>query len=91
LFTTHGGKIESYNLLYKIIVRFKYQLKENILCGSGEKMNNLRRISEKRGMTWINFNRNCPKCNTYIPKYKRVCPNCGKYVKSIQGKVCIAK
>ncbi len=54
-------------------------------------MNKLRKIAEKRGMIWLNFNRTCPNCHNYIPKYKRACPNCGKYVKSIQGKVRIAK
>ena len=57
----------------------------------GEKMNKLRKIAEKRNMIWLNFNRTCPNCNHYIPKYKRTCPSCGKYVKSIQGKVRIAK
>jgi len=58
-------------------------------------MEKIKKISERRGMRgsmiWINFNRLCPNCHTYIPKYKRVCPNCGKHVKSIQGKVFIAK
>jgi len=54
-------------------------------------MNKLRKIAEKRGMVWVNFNRTCPNCNTYIPKYKRTCPSCGKHVKSVQGKVFIAK
>jgi len=54
-------------------------------------MNKLRKISEKRGMIWVNFNRACPNCHNYIPKYKRTCPNCGKYIKSVQGKVVIAK
>jgi len=54
-------------------------------------MNNLRKIPERKGMMWLNFNRTCPSCHSYIPKYKRVCPSCGKYVKSVQGKVYIAK
>jgi rRNA maturation endonuclease Nob1 len=54
-------------------------------------MEDFRRITVKKQVSWVNFNRNCPNCNTYIPKYKRVCPSCGKYVKSVQGKVLIAK
>lgn len=55
------------------------------------RMNTIRKPTEKKQINWINFNRNCPNCSTYIPKYKRVCPSCGKYVKSVQGKVLIAK
>ena len=64
---------------------------EQLYSTFGEKMENLRKAIEKKPISWINFNRNCPNCNTYIPKYKRVCPSCGKYVKSVQGKVLIAK
>jgi predicted amidophosphoribosyltransferase len=49
------------------------------------------KISEKRGMIWVDFNRRCPKCEGYIPKYKRVCPQCGRHIKNVQGKVFIAK
>jgi rRNA maturation endonuclease Nob1 len=49
------------------------------------------KISEKRGMNWLNFNRSCPKCNGYIPKYKRVCPSCGTFIRNVQGKVFSAK
>ena len=56
-----------------------------------KKMNKFKKISEKRGMVWVNFNRTCPKCHSYIPKYKRACPGCGRYIKNIQGKVVIAK
>ena len=56
-----------------------------------KKMEKLRKFPGKRDMMWINFNRTCPNCRNYIPKYKRTCPNCGKHVKSVQGKVFIAK
>jgi rRNA maturation endonuclease Nob1 len=58
---------------------------------SDMKMERGRKLSERRNMVWVNFNRNCPKCNTYIPKYKRVCPSCGRLVKNISGKVFLAK
>jgi rRNA maturation endonuclease Nob1 len=54
-------------------------------------MEEFRKLTVKKNVSWVNFNRNCPNCDTYIPKYKRVCPSCGKYVKSVQGKVLIAK
>jgi len=54
-------------------------------------MKNFNRFQKGKSTVWLNFNRLCPKCYNYIPKYKRFCPQCGKHVKTVQGKVLIAK
>jgi predicted amidophosphoribosyltransferase len=55
-------------------------------------MRKFRKLNEDGiGVNWFDFNRACPKCRAYIPKYKRACPNCGQYIKNVQGKVFIAK
>jgi RNA polymerase subunit RPABC4/transcription elongation factor Spt4 len=46
------------------------------------------RISRKV-MGWADFHRSCPKCRTYIPKYRRICPECGIFVKNVQGRVVL--
>ena len=81
----------NYIIFYRILDSFKYNLQGIIFYPYGEKMKKFNRISEKRGMIWLNFNRSCPKCSSYIPKYKRICPRCGTFIRNVQGKVFSAK
>ena len=41
------------NFYYKIIVTFKYNLQEIIFCNLVKKMNNLRKVAEKRKINQI--------------------------------------
>jgi hypothetical protein len=59
--------------------------------GGRDKMKRPQKISERRGVVWIDFHRSCPKCSSHIPKYRRCCPSCGTFVKNIQGRVFIAE
>ena len=54
-------------------------------------MKKLSRMFQHKGVVWMNFNRTCPKCSSYITKYKRACPSCGTIVKNIRGKIIVAK
>jgi RNA polymerase subunit RPABC4/transcription elongation factor Spt4 len=40
---------------------------------------------------WINLKRICPSCNTFVPNYIRICPKCRNHVKTVHGKLIIAK
>ena len=54
------------------------------------KGDNMRTRMDTHG--WVNFARNCPKCNTFIPKYIRLCPKCGSYVRRTHnGMIVVAK